>query len=162
MATTFLTARAAILYIEWLQTRPARIPVISPGLGLWVLGVSSGLGSSILAPSSPLFLLLYLGPLLSSWSPDLTPFLTPRFRPGHVVHSLPIPPLIVYYLCKDIYLDYKYTGISNLDGVGRDMATTSIALIIERGTHHHRIALKTTWEKSLNQDFAPLSRCSLI
>ena len=66
----------------------------------------------------------------------------------------------------DVYLNYKYTGANNLDRVGRDMATTSIASITEREVrrhrevHRHRIALKTTWEKSLNQDFAPLSRRS--
>ena len=50
---------------------------------------------------------------------------------------------------------------NNLDGVGRDMATTSIASIAESEVHRHRIALKPTWEKSLIQDFAPLSRRSL-
>ena len=62
----------------------------------------------------------------------------------------------------DVYLDYKYTGKNNLDGVGRDMATTSVASITERGVRRHRIALKTTWEKSLIWDIAPLSRRSLI
>ena len=62
----------------------------------------------------------------------------------------------------DIYLNYKCTGANNLDGVGRDMAATSIASITEREVHRHRIALKTTWEKGLSQNFAPLSRCSLI
>ena len=62
----------------------------------------------------------------------------------------------------DVHLNYKYTGANNLDGVGRDMATTSIASTTEREVHRHRIALKTAWEKSLSQDIAPLSRRSSL
>ena len=59
----------------------------------------------------------------------------------------------------DVYLNYKYTGA---DPTSRDMVTTSIPSITESEIHGHRIALKTTWEKNLNQNFAPLSRRSLI
>ena len=62
----------------------------------------------------------------------------------------------------DVYLNYKYTGANNLDGDGQDMATTSIASIAEREVHRHRIALETTWAKSLTQDFALLSRRSSL
>ena len=54
------------------------------------------------------------------------------------------------------------TSMELVNRVSRDMATTSIASIAEREDHRHGFALKTTWEKSLNQDFAPLSHCSLI
>ena len=59
----------------------------------------------------------------------------------------------------DVYLDSKYTGAYPMS---RDMATTSIPSITEREVHRHRIALKITWEKSLNQDIAPLSRRSSL
>ena len=59
----------------------------------------------------------------------------------------------------DVYLDYKYTGA---DPISRDMATTSIASVTESEVHRHRIASKTTCKKSLNQNFAPLSRRFLI
>ena len=50
-------------------------------------------------------------------------------------------------LCyKDIYLYYKYTGTNNLDGVGRDMASTLIGEYIKRCTQFP-VRIKTPWEK---------------
>ena len=71
-------------------------------------------------------------------------------------------PWCLLWWSKNIYLYYEYTGTNNLDGVGLDMAATSIASITESVVHRHRIALKSTWEKGLGQNFAPLSQRSLI
>ena len=46
-----------------------------------------------------------------------------------------------------IFLNYKYTGTNNLNIVGRNMATASIASITESEVHRHRFASKTTWEE---------------
>ena len=60
---------------------------------------------------------------------------------GHGHHFLDGLSIIIWYM--DIYLNYKYTGTNDTDGIGRDMATTSIVSITEREVHRHRIALKT-------------------
>ena len=86
-----------------------RISVISPGLGLWVLGVSSGLGSSIFAPSS--ISLSWATTLFMTPRPDA--LLIPRFRPRHVVHSLPIPPLIASHTSGLIMRFLSFKTISN-------------------------------------------------
>ena len=80
-----------------LKTCLSHSPVISPGVGLWALAVSTGLNllsSPPLHPSSAPLLSSILAPLLSSCPAVHPPFLTPEFRPSHVLHNLPIPPLI--------------------------------------------------------------------
>ena len=70
-------------------------------------------------------------PALSLTAVPQTSFVKARDCPGYSrAVGVHIPKWDQCLLCyKDIYLDYKYTGTNNPDGIGRDKATSFIRSI---------------------------------
>ena len=78
--------------IEGLRTCPSHSPV-SVQAQAFGSRHECGISSNLHPPPAPL-LSSTLWPLLSSRPADLSPFLVPGFRPRHILHKLPTPPLI--------------------------------------------------------------------